>query len=89
MNTISNPIFRVVDFWVYSILGEYITKIAVDTIKSLSDMEIDFFQGPRGWYLISLNILIKIPVSEKGILRMESEKSIFVHGDLGYIVREV
>ena len=39
----SDPINRVVNFWVDSILEVYITQIAVDMIKSYSEMEREFF----------------------------------------------
>ena len=38
-----NSIFRVADFWVDSILGGYITTIIIDTIKSYSQVEREFF----------------------------------------------
>ena len=42
LERVSNPISRVVNFWVHSILEGYITKIAVDTIKSYNETERDF-----------------------------------------------
>ena len=44
LKRVSNHISRVVDFWVDSILEEYITDIAVDTIRSYSETKRDFFQ---------------------------------------------
>ena len=70
MKRVNNPILRVVDFWVDSILEGYITDFDVDTITSYSEVEQKFFRGPRNRYLSSLNMWIKMLVSEKGILRM-------------------
>ena len=39
INSVSNPICRVVDFWVNSILKGYITEFAVETIASYSEAE--------------------------------------------------
>ena len=71
----SNPISMAIYFWVDRILGGYITKIiAVDTINSYSETKRYFLQGPRGRYLKSLKLWIKMMVCEKGIMRMESDK---------------
>ena len=47
ITSLSNTIFKVVDFWVDSILQGYITEFAVETITSYSEAERKFFQGPR------------------------------------------
>ena len=46
MASVSNTIFRAVDFWVDNILQGYITEFAVDAIASYSEAETIFFQGP-------------------------------------------
>ena len=66
----SNPISKSIDFLVDSILGGYITKVIIDTIRSYSEVEREFFQGPIGRYLTSLKIGIKMLACEKGILIM-------------------
>ena len=71
MKRTGNPISRIVNFWVDSILRGYITKIVVDTIKSYSETAREFFQGLRGRYLKSSKLWIKMLVCEKGILGME------------------
>ena len=71
VTSVSSTISRAVNFWVDSILQGYITEFAVDTITSYSEVERNFFQGPRGRYLKSLKTWIKMFVCEKGILRME------------------
>jgi hypothetical protein len=46
LNTISNQISRVVDFWLNSILGSYITEFAIDCTQSYSIVERDFCKVP-------------------------------------------
>ena len=64
---------REVEVWLDSILEGYITEFAVDTNKSFSEAEREFFSGPRGRFLLSLQQSIKQLVCEKGILNMEQE----------------
>ena len=45
---------RVVEVYLESILEGYITEFAVDTVKSYSDAESEFFNRPRGRFLLSL-----------------------------------
>ena len=59
LKNVSNPMSRDVDFWVDSILEQYITEFVVDTITSYSEAERNFFQGPHGRYLSSLKTWIK------------------------------
>jgi len=68
-----NPISRVADYWFDCILGGYITEFVVDTIKSYSTVEQEFFKGPRGKFLNSLKLWTKMLLCEKGVLRMESD----------------
>ena len=70
LKRVNNPVSRAVYFWVDNILEGYITEFAVDTITSYSEVERNFFQGPRGRYLSTLKTRIKMFVCEKGILRM-------------------
>jgi len=72
LKSISNPISREVDYWFDSILGGYIIEFAIDTVKSYSVAEREFFQGPWGKFLNSLKLWTKILLCEKGVLRMES-----------------
>ena len=60
-----------VEVWLDSILEGYITEFAVDTKKSFSEAEREFFNGPRGIFLLSLELSIKHLVCEKGILKMD------------------
>ena len=66
ITSVSNPISRVVDFWVDSILQGYITNFAVEMITSYSEAKIIFFQGPQRRYLLSISTWIKMLVYEKG-----------------------
>ena len=56
-----------------SILEGYIIEFVVDTNKSFSEAEREFFSGPRGRFLLSLQLSIKQLVYEKGILKMDQE----------------
>ena len=42
----------VVELWCDNILEGYITEFAVDTIKSYNETEREFFNGPRGSFLL-------------------------------------
>ena len=68
ITSVSKPISRAVDFWVDSILQEYIIEFAVEMITSYSEAERIFFQGPRRRYLLSINTWIKMLGYEKSIL---------------------
>ena len=56
-----------------SILEGYITKFVVDTTKSYSEAEREFFRGPRGEFLNYLKPWTKMLLCKKGVLRMESD----------------
>ena len=56
-----------------SILEGYITKFIVDTNKYYSEAGREFFNRPRGRFLLSLQLFIKMLVCEKGILKMHLE----------------
>ena len=62
-----------VKVWMDSIVEGYITEFAVDTNKSFSKVEREFFSRPRGRFLLSLQLSIKKRVYEKCILKMEQE----------------
>ena len=68
-----NKASRAVEVWLDSILEGYITEFVVDTNKSFSKAEKEFFNGPRGRFLLSLQLSIKLLVYEKGILKMDKE----------------
>ena len=69
----SNKASQAVEVWLDSILEGYITKFVVDTNKYFSKAEREFFSGPRGRFLLSLQVSIKQLVCEKGILKMDQE----------------
>ena len=56
-----------------SILEGDITEFVVNTTKSYSEVEQEFFNEPRGRFLLSLQLSIKMLVCEKGILKMHLE----------------
>ena len=69
----NNKALQEVEVWLDSILEGYITEFAFDTNKSFSEVERDFFNGPRGRFLLSLELAIKQLVCEKGIMKMDQE----------------
>ena len=69
----NNKASRAIEVWLDSILEGYITEFAVDTNKSFSEAESEFFSEPRGRFLLSLQLSIKQLVCEKGILKMDQE----------------
>ena len=66
-----NKALPAVNVWLDIILEGHITGFVVDTNKSFSEVEMDFFNGPRGIFLLSLQLSIKQLVYEKGILKMD------------------
>ena len=50
----NNRTSRAVEVWLDIILDGYITDFVVDTNKSFSEVEREFFNGPRGRFLFSL-----------------------------------
>ena len=68
ITSVSNPISRVVYFWVDDIFQGYITEFVVETITSYSEAEIIFFQGLRRRYLLSISTWINMLDYETGIL---------------------
>ena len=54
-----------VEVWLDSILEGYITEFAVDTKNSFIEAKREFFSGPRGRFLLSLQLSIKQLVCEK------------------------
>ena len=65
---------RAIEVWLNNILERLITKFVVNAVKSYSDAERDFFKGPRGRFLLSLQLWIKMFICEKGILKMNSDE---------------
>jgi len=64
LKSVRKSISRVVDYWFDNILGGYITEFTVDTVKSYSVAERDFFKRPRGKYINSLNLWTKMLLCE-------------------------
>jgi hypothetical protein len=71
VNTISNRISPVVDFWMDSVLGSYITKFYIDCTQSYSVSEREFFKGMCEIYLKSLSTRIKMLLCDKVVMKME------------------
>ena len=65
-----NRASQAVEVWLDNILEGYIIEFAVDTTNSYSKEETEIFNGPRGRFLLSLQLSIKILVYEKDILKM-------------------
>ena len=73
VQNLNNPITRVVDFWLASVLGGFVTEFVVDQRKSFSEAEQYFFKGYRGKYLNSLKLSVKMLLHEKGVLDIYSD----------------
>ena len=71
---VNNEASRAIEVWFNSILEGYIIEFVVKTIKYYSDVEREFFHGPRGRFLLSLQLWIKIMIHEKGILKMNFDE---------------
>ena len=56
-----------------SILEGYIIEFDVNTNKSYREVDREFFNRPRGRFLLSLQLSIKMLLCEKGILKMHLE----------------
>ena len=74
LKEVDNRALRAIEVCIDNILEEYIIEFAVDTVKSCNDAEREFFKGPRGRFLLSLQLWIKMLICEKGILKMNSDE---------------
>jgi hypothetical protein len=72
VNTVRKKISRVVDFWLYNILGGYTTEFAIDCTQSYSVAERELFKGPCRIYLKSLSTWLKMFLCDKGVMKMGS-----------------
>ena len=73
VKNVNNEVSHAVDFWTTRTLEAFVTEFAIDTSTSFSEAERQFFTGPRGKFLNSLSLKIKILLVEKGILLFESD----------------
>jgi hypothetical protein len=73
LQQVDNKFTRAVDFWLDSIVTGFITKFAVDTVKSYNAAEKEFLKGPRGRYIRSLYTSINILLYNKGVMTMASD----------------
>lgn len=73
LKEVSNPISRVVDFWVDRILRGYITEFAIDYTKSYNATKREFFCRPRAKYLRELTVWIKMALRDCGTLPMKND----------------
>ena len=71
---VDNIASRDVEVWIDNILEGYITEFTVNIINSYSDAGREFFKGPRGRFLLSLKLWIKMLICKKGILKMKSNE---------------
>jgi hypothetical protein len=72
LQQVNNKFTRIVDFWLDNIFAGFITKFAVDTVKSYIAAEKEFLKGPRGRYIRSLYTSINILLYDNGVITMES-----------------
>ena len=73
MQHVNNEVSRTIDFWTTGTLEAFVIEFAINTSTSFSEAERQFFKGPRGKFLNSLSLKIKILLAEKGILLFESD----------------
>ena len=71
LKRLNNAISQVVDFWTTRTLEAFVTEFTIDTSTSFSEVERQFFKGPRGKFLNSFSLRIKMLLAEKGILLIE------------------
>ena len=83
LQEIDNRVSQVVEVWLDSILECCIMEFVVDTTKYYSEVERYFFNGPRGRFLLSLQLSIKMLVCEKGILKIHLSSKTQVCGGGG------
>ena len=69
-----NTITRTIDHWVDSVIGVFVTELAIDQFVSYSKVEQRFFKGFQGKFLKTLSLLIKILLCEKSILSIQIER---------------
>jgi hypothetical protein len=72
LERVNNKFTRIVDFRLDNITVRFNTEFSVDTTKSYTVAKKDFLRGPRGRYIRSLYMSIKILLHDKGIMTMES-----------------
>ena len=73
LKRVNNEISRIVDFWTTRTLEAFVTEFAIDTSTSFSEAERQFFKGPRGKFLNSFSLSIKMLLAKKGIFLIESD----------------
>ena len=66
----NNKASQDVEVWLDSIIEGYITEFAVDTNNTYDEAEREFFNEPRGRFLLFMQLSIKMFICEKGILKM-------------------
>ena len=64
----SNKITHAIDYWIDSILSGFVTNFAINNFASYSKTKRIFFKDPRGNFMCSLKLWIKILLCEKGTL---------------------
>jgi hypothetical protein len=72
LNSVSNLTTQAIDFLLDSVLGDYVTKSAVDFIQSYSVVERYFFKGLCERFPKFLNTWIKMLLCEKNVMIMKS-----------------
>ena len=59
LQEIDNKASQAVEVWLDNVLEGCITEFVVDTNKSFREEKREFFSGPRGRFLLSLQLSIK------------------------------
>jgi hypothetical protein len=68
---VNNKVTCIVDFELDNIIVGFITEFEVNSTKAYIVAERDFLKGPRGRYIRSLYMSIKILLHDKGVMTME------------------
>jgi hypothetical protein len=73
LHQLDNKFMCAVDFWLDGIVVGFITKFAIDTVKSYTTAEHYFLKGPRGRYIRSMYTSINFLLYDNGVITMESD----------------
>jgi hypothetical protein len=79
LEKVNNKFTWTVNFSLDNMIAGFITEFGVYTVKSYSVAKQDALKGQIGRYIISVYMLIKILLHDKGMMTMESNNEITPH----------
>ena len=68
LEAFEDKIMHAIDHCLDQVIGGFVTEFTVDILVSYDEAERRFLKGPRGKYVRSLNILIKMLLCEKWVM---------------------